>query len=189
MLVVVENRNVHQFAQALLDDETVRRPNVFEVDAAEGRSEVADRIDEGVDVLGVDFEIDRIDIGEALEQDGLALHHRLRGKRAEIAETENRRAVGNHRDQIAADRVVVGFVRIFRDRKHRNRDAGRIGERQVALGRHRLGRNDLDLARPPARMELERLLIGHGGALGLGLFLAHCGYRRDKGSFWEGFRP
>ena len=35
---------------------------------------------------GVDFEIDRIDVGEALEQDRLAFHHRLGGQRAEIAE-------------------------------------------------------------------------------------------------------
>ena len=50
---------------------------------------------------GVDFQIDGIDIGEALEQDRLALHHRLGGQRAEIAETENGGAVGNDGDQIA----------------------------------------------------------------------------------------
>ena len=37
VLVVVEDRDVHQLAQALLDDEAFRRLDVLEVDAAEGR--------------------------------------------------------------------------------------------------------------------------------------------------------
>ena len=39
VLVVVEDRDVHQLAQALLDDEAVRRLDVLEIDAAEGRAE------------------------------------------------------------------------------------------------------------------------------------------------------
>ena len=35
MLVVMEHRNVHQLAQLLLDDETVGRLDVFQIDAAE----------------------------------------------------------------------------------------------------------------------------------------------------------
>ena len=38
VLVVVEDRDVHQLAQALLDDEAFRRLDVLEVDAAEGRA-------------------------------------------------------------------------------------------------------------------------------------------------------
>jgi hypothetical protein len=37
VLVVMEDRDVHQLAQALLDDEALRRLDVLEVDAAEGR--------------------------------------------------------------------------------------------------------------------------------------------------------
>ena len=43
VLVVVEDRDVHQLAQALLDDEAFRRLDVLEVDAAEGRAEIAHR--------------------------------------------------------------------------------------------------------------------------------------------------
>ena len=39
VLVVVEDRDVHQLAQPLLDDEAVGRLDVLEVDAAEGRAE------------------------------------------------------------------------------------------------------------------------------------------------------
>ena len=103
VLVVVEDRDVHQLAQPLLDDEALRRLDVLEVDAAEGRPEVAHAVDELVDVLGVDLEVDAVDVGEALEQDGLALHHRLAGQRADVAQAEHRGAVGDHRDQVAAD--------------------------------------------------------------------------------------
>ena len=37
VLVVMEDRDVHELAQALLDDEALRRLDVLEVDAAEGR--------------------------------------------------------------------------------------------------------------------------------------------------------
>ena len=43
VLVVMEDRNVHQLPQALLDDEAFRRLDVFQVDAAEGRPEIAHR--------------------------------------------------------------------------------------------------------------------------------------------------
>ena len=104
VLVVVKDGNVHQLAQALLDVEALRRLDVLEIDAAERRPEVFHRVDEFVRILGPDFEVDRIDVGEALEQHRLAFHHRLGGERAEIAEAENRRAVGDDRDHVAARR-------------------------------------------------------------------------------------
>ena len=146
VLVVMEDGDVHQLAQALLDDEAFRRLDVLEIDAAEGRAEIAHGLDELVGVLGIDLEIDRIDIGEALEQDRLALHHRLGGERAEIAEAEDRGAVGDHGDEVGARGVVIGAARILRDGQHRHGDARRIGEREVALRRHRHGRDDLELA-------------------------------------------
>ena len=165
VLVVMEDRNVHQLAQALLDDEAVGRLDVLKIDAAEGGPEIAHRADELVDVLGVDFEIDRIDIGEALEQHRLAFHHRLRGERPEIAQAQNRRAVGDDRDEIALGGIVIGGVGIFGDLAHRHRDAGAIGERQVALRRHRLGRVDFELAGLAALVELQGFLFGEGRAL------------------------
>ena len=106
------------------------------------------------------FQVDRIDVGEALEQHRLAFHHRLGGERPEIAEAEDRRAVGDHRHHVAAGGVVEGERRVLGDRLHRHRHARRIGQRQVALGRHRLGRRDLELARPPVGVEVQGFLIG-----------------------------
>ena len=140
VLIVVEDGNVHQFAQALLDDEALGRLDVLQIDAAERRPEIAHAVDEGFGVLGVDFQIDGIDVGEALEQHRLAFHHRLGGERAEIAEAEDRRAVGDHRDHVAAHGIVEGRRGVGMDRFDRHGDARRIGERQIALRRHRLGR-------------------------------------------------
>ena len=165
MLIVMKNRNIHQFAQALFDDETFRRLDVFEIDAAEGRSEVAHGVDEFFRVFGPDFEIDGIDIRETLEQDALALHDRLGRQGPEIAQAENGGAIGDDRDQIALDGVVIGFGGIVGDRMDRHGDAGRIGQRKIALGRHRFGGHDLEFSGPSARMELQRFLLREGRSL------------------------
>ena len=54
----------------------------------------------------------------------------------------------------------------------RNGDARGVGQAEVALGGHRLGSNDLDLAGTAARMEIERFVARefdvafiHGGSL------------------------
>ena len=124
----MEHRDVEQLAQFLLDQEALGRLDVLEVDAAEGRPEKAHAVDEFIRVLGRDFEVDGIDVGEALEQHRLAFHHGLGGERAEVAEPEDRGAVGDHRDEVAFGRVIEGATRIFGDGKYGNRDAGRIGE-------------------------------------------------------------
>ncbi len=133
------------------------RGDVLEVDAAEARLHQRDRLDELVGILGVELDVDRIDVGEALEQHRLAFHHRLGGERAEIAEAEDGGAVGDDRDEIALGGVIVGEVGILGDGADRHGDAGRISEAEVALRRHRLGGDDLDLAGPAHRMEFERL--------------------------------
>ena len=156
----MEHRNVHVLAQLFLDDEAVGRLDVFKVDAAEGGTEIAHRVDEGVRVLGIDLHVDGVDIGEALEQRRLAFHHRLGRECPEIAQPQDRGAVGNDGDHVALDRVVVGERGIFGDGAHGHRHPRRVGEREIALRRHGLGRHDLQLARLVAVVKLKRVLIG-----------------------------
>ena len=173
VLVVVEDRDVHQLAQPLLDDEALRRLDVLEIDAAEGGAEEFDAVDELVGVLGVDLEVDGIDVGEALEQHRLAFHHRLGGERAEIAHAEDRRAVGDDGDHVALGGIVVGAGRVLGDGADRHGDARRIGQRQVALRRHRLGRADLQLAGAAHGVEIQRFLRADGRT-GVFRFLRNC---------------
>ena len=97
----MKDRNVHPLLERRFNAETVWSGNVFKVDAAEARLKQSNGVDKGVGVLGRDFQVDGIHIGEALEEHRLAFHHRLRRKRAEIAEAKDGGAVGNDGDQIA----------------------------------------------------------------------------------------
>src|SRR5262249_17813999 len=128
VLVVMEDRNIEQFAQLLLDDEAFRRPDVLEIDAAPALAQELHAIDDLFRIFGIHFEIDRIDVGEALEQHRLAFHYRLGGKGAAIAETEDGGAVGDDGDEIALGGVIEGAAFVGGDRQHWYRDAGRIGE-------------------------------------------------------------
>ena len=161
----MEYRDVEQFPQPLLDDEALGRLDVFKVDAAPALAQELDAIDDLVGVLRGDLDVDRIDVGEALEQHRLAFHHRLGGERAEIAEAEDGGAVGDDGDEIALGGVVVGGVLIGGDRQHRDRDARRIGQREVALRRHRLGGDHFELAGPALAVKQQGFLIGEDRAL------------------------
>jgi hypothetical protein len=140
VLVVVEHRDVEQLLQLGLDAEALGALDVLQIDAAEGDADVLDHRDDLVGVLGADLDVDGVDVAEALEQDGLAFHHRLGGQGPQVAQAQDRGAVGDHRHQVALGGVFVGHVRIGGDGVDRHGDAGRIGQGQVALGGHRLGR-------------------------------------------------
>ena len=109
--------------QPCLDLEALRRLQVLEVDAAEGRLERGDDVDEARRVARVDLQIEDVDVGELLEQAGLALHHRLAGQRPDVAEAEHGRAVGDDGDQVAARGVLPGHLRIGGDLQARLGDA------------------------------------------------------------------
>ena len=172
VLIVMKHRDVEQLAQLLLDDEAFRRLDVLEIDAAPALAEKFHAIDELVRIFGRYFKIDGIDVGEALEQHRLAFHHRLGRQRAAIAETENGGAVGDDGDEVALGGIVVGERLICGDGEHRNGDAGRIGEREVALRRHRLGGHHFELSRPALAVKQQRFLVGKGRPLRLAAVLA-----------------
>ena len=155
MLVVVEDRDAHLGLEAALDLEAVGRADVLEVDPAEGRLEQLDGADELLGVFGVELEVEDVDVGEPLEEDALALHHRLAGQGADVAETEHGGAVRDDGDQVALGGVLVGELRIPLDLQARLGDARGVGQGEVALGRRRLRRQHLDLSLR-ARVVLER---------------------------------
>ncbi|MNZ60426.1 hypothetical protein D3C78_784950 [compost metagenome] len=146
MLVIVEHWDVALFDQCALDLEALRRLDVFQVDAAEGDGDALDGIDEGLRALGVDFDVEHIDTGEALEQHALAFHDRLGGQRAEVAQAENRGAVGNHRHQVALAGVLEGQLGITGDLADRLGHARAVRQRQVAGGNGRLGQLDAEFS-------------------------------------------
>ena len=56
--VFQQTHYLENFVQALLEDETVRRPDIFKIDAAERGPQVTHSVDEFIRVVGVHFEID-----------------------------------------------------------------------------------------------------------------------------------
>jgi hypothetical protein len=56
--------------------------------------------------------------------------------------------------------IVEGSVGIGGNGFHRHRNTWRIGQREIALRRHRLGRNDFQLAGPALAVKIERILVG-----------------------------
>ena len=84
VLVVMEHGNVHTLAQLLLNIETFRRFDVFQVDAAEGRLQRRHHVDEFIRVQFVHFDIEDVDTGKFLKQNALPFHHRLTGQRANV---------------------------------------------------------------------------------------------------------
>ncbi len=142
----MEHGNAHAGFRLLLDLETLRTLDVLEIDPAERRLERNDDVDQLVDIRFRDFDIEDVDAGEFLEQDRLALHHRLGGQGTDRAETQNRCAVGEHGDQVLARGVDRRAIRIGRDRLAGKGDAGRIGEGEIALIGERLGGDDLELS-------------------------------------------
>src|SRR3546814_17043799 len=68
--------------------------DVLEVDATETWCQPGNRVDELVDVATVEADRHRVDSGELLEQQRLALHDRQRSLRADVAQRTEKRRVG-----------------------------------------------------------------------------------------------
>jgi hypothetical protein len=107
VLVVVKHRNAHALAEFLLDVEALRRLDVFQVDAAQRGLHGSNDLDELVGVALGQFDVEHVDTGKFLEQAALALHHRFTGQRANVAQAQHGRAVGDDRHQIATAGVLM----------------------------------------------------------------------------------
>ena len=128
----------------LLDVEALGRLDVLEVDAAQRRLERGDDLDQLVGVLLGELDVEHVDAGELLEQAGLALHHRLAGERADVAQPQHRGAVGDDADEVRARGVArpratdPSRSRGTRTRRPANRRAtGRAGSRAAWSARSR----------------------------------------------------
>ena len=169
MLVIVEDRDLHALAQLALDIKTIGRFDVFEVDATKCGLQRGDDVHQLVEiVLFIDLDIEHVDAGKLLEQDGLAFHHRFGRQRADIAKAQHRRAIGDHRDQITPAGVLEGIVRVFDDLLTRRSDAWRVGQRQVVLVDQLLGGCDGNLAGRGVLVVVQRGLALRGWLAGFG---------------------
>ena len=139
MLIVMKDRNVQALAQRPFNVETLRRLDVFQIDAAKGWLQRRDDVDQLVRIGFIDFDIKDIDAGEFLEQDAFAFHDRFGCQGADIAQAEHSRAIGDHRHQIAARGVAAGVLRVLDNFLAGRGDPWRVGQCKVALINQLLG--------------------------------------------------
>ena len=142
----MKHGNIDGLLQSVLDLETARRGNVLEVDAAEGRRDQFDRLDDLAGVLSVEADREGVDAGELLEQHRLALHHRHRRLGPDVAEAEDRAAVGDDGDGVLLDRVLERLRAVGVDVLADPRHAGCVGHREVVARLQRVLVLDRDLA-------------------------------------------
>ena len=131
VLVIVEDRDIEFLAQACLDLEAARGRDVLEVDSAVGRGDGLADGDDLLGVLRVEGHRPGVDVGELLEQHGLALHHRHRRLGADVAEAEHRGAVGDHGDGVAFDRQAARILFVLRDRLAHAGHTGGVGTGEI----------------------------------------------------------
>ena len=161
VLIVVKHRNRHRLAQGLFNVKALRRFDVLQIDAAEGRLQKLAKADDLFGVLGIHFQVENVDVREALEQHALAFHDRLAGQRSNVAETQDRGAVGDHRHQVPAGGVFESQLGLFVNFQARLRHARGIGQTQIPLRAARLGGNNFDLALPPEAVVVKRVLFAN----------------------------
>src|SRR5205823_1039543 len=102
VLIVVEDGDLHLFLESILDLETRWRGDVLEIDPAERRLHQLDGPDELFGVARFELEVEDVDVGEALEENGLSFHHRFSRARTDVAEAEDGGAVRDDGDEVAA---------------------------------------------------------------------------------------
>ncbi len=181
VLIVMENRDVEDLLELLLDVEALGPLDVLQVDAAEGRFEQLDGADQLVGILGVEFDVENIDVGKALEQNPFSFHNRFAGHGADVAESENRRAVGYDSHQVALGGIVVSRVRILLDLQAGFGNAGAVGQGQVAACGAGLGGDDLDLSLSSGTVVIKGLLaLRHNHFLQISMVFRVSAVRRSS---------
>jgi hypothetical protein len=157
--VLVEDGDGERGAQGVVDLQAVRGLDVLQVDGAEGRLQLLDGGHEPLHVAGIELEVEHVDVGEALEQDGHALLHGLGGEGADVAEAGHGGAVGEQPHQVAACRIAERLLRIRRDGFCGEGRARQVGHAEVARREARLGGVDGDLAGTALGVIVERVLF------------------------------
>ncbi len=172
--VLVHHGNPQRAAEAAEDVEAFRRADVLQVHAAEGGLEQPHRLDEAVRVARVEFQVEPVEVGQALEQHGRALEHRLRHERADIAEPRHGRPVGDDADEIGLGGVAEHGLRVGLDGRARKPRARQCRQPHVARRQAAFDRPDLDLPWAIALVVRKRFLAPDHGWLS---FPPACGAR------------
>ena len=161
MLVVVEDGDGQQLFERFFYVETLRRFDVFQIDAAKGGRHRRDDADEFVRIFNVELHVEHVDVGKPFEQHTLALHDRLGSQRTPVAKAQDGGAVAYHGHQIPLGGVFVGQIGRFLNLEHGHGNPGRVRQAEIALGEQGFGGRYRDLAGPPVQFViLQCIFVG-----------------------------
>ena len=127
----MEDRNIQFLFQPLFDLKAFGRSDVLQVDAAEYRCDPTDCFDDLLGILGVQTDRESIHISEPLEQQRFSLHNRHGCLSADIAQSQYRRTITDHRNQIALGCISVGQSCVPGDLQTGLCHTGSIGQAQI----------------------------------------------------------
>ena len=88
---------------------TFRCLDVFEVNTTKSWFQRSDNIDQAIGIFFINLYIKNINISKFLEQHRLTFHHGFASQRPDIAETQNSRAIRDHRNEVATCGHIGGF--------------------------------------------------------------------------------
>src|ERR1019366_10522093 len=92
--------------------ETLGRFDVLQIDAAERRLQQLTGSNNFLRIFGGKLNIEDVEVGETLEEHRLPFHHGLACSGPDVAQTQDRRAVGNDGHQVSLRRVFIDRIRV-----------------------------------------------------------------------------
>ncbi len=171
VLVIVEDGNIAALLESAFDLKAAGRGDVLQIHAAEAAREQAHGVHDLIHVLAAYTQRDRVHIAESLEEDALAFHDGHARLGADVAETEDRSAVGDDRDGVPTARELIALVHVLLDLETRCGDAGRIGKAQGLGGVDRGAVNHFQLALPFIVQAQRFFRVIHNGLQIIKIFL------------------
>ena len=129
VLVIVKNGDVHHFFQLFFDVKAFGSFDIFKVDPPERRLQHLHSFYNVIGVVGIQFNIEDINICESFEEHSFPFHHRLSGERPDIAKSENCGSIRNNTDKVSFCCVFVSVVRVGCDLAARFGNAGGVRKR------------------------------------------------------------
>jgi len=185
LLIVMPDRYFRLIPQRFEDAKTLGLRDVLQVDSAKTRLQVEDGPNDAVRVLIRQDDRYAVDAAKVLIEQRLALHHGIPRFGADISETENAAAVGNHRHGVPSIAQFVQEILVLLDRAARRGDSRGVPHGEVVHPTDHAARHRLHF---PAKMAVPV----HGdrrpvvGLLFLVGFIGHGEPRRSRSPRWGG---
>ena len=126
VLVVVHDGNVQFFFQAAFDFETFGSFDVFQVDAAESRSDSFHCCNEFFRIFLIHFNIEHVDTCINFEKQSFTFHYGFAAQCAYVTQSEHSCTIGDNGNKIAFSCIFIRILRILLYFKTRLCHTGRV---------------------------------------------------------------